>query len=163
MGSCNFYYYNYESQYEYSFPCYKETINNYNNNIYNFINNSSNSDIGRKELLRKYSNNLNDFSENNNESDNKNNENNITERIKVSNTGGINISFIFNGKKELYLTVSISHTFEQVQKLLTEKYNWITNFSNVSYYYNDKLINDYTKTINELGINNNVTIKIEAN
>ena len=163
MGSCNCYYKNYESQYEYSFPCYKDSINNYNNNIYNFINQSSNSDIGLKEKLRKNSNNLNDFSDNNNQSDNKSIENNKTEQIKESNMGEINISFLFNGKKELYLTVNISQTFEQVQRLLTEKYDWISNFSNVSYYHNDKLINDYQKTISELGINNIDTIKIEAN
>ncbi len=160
MGLCNYYNNNHESKYEYTFNCDKEIINNYNNNIYNFINQSSNSDIGRKELLRKFSYNVNDFSYNNNESDNRNN---ITEQIKESNRGEINISFIFNEKKELYLTVKISHTFEQVQKILTEKYNWINNFTNLSYYYNDKLIDDYKKTISELGINNNVTIKIEAN
>ena len=162
MGSCNFYYNNHEYPYEISFSLDKES-NNYNNNIYNFINHSSNSDLGRKEKLRKYSNNLNDFSDNNNESGNKNSENNITEQIKVSNMGDINIIFMFNGQKELYLTVNISLTFEQAQKQLMEKYNWITNFSNVSYYYNNKLINDFKKTINELGINNNDTIKIESN
>ena len=163
MGSCNFYYNNYETAYEFSFPKDKDSINNYNNNIYNYLNKNSDSDSIIKEKLRKYSNNLNDFSDNNNESGHKNFENNITERIKENNIGEINLSFIFNDQKELYLTVNSTYTFEEAQFLLTEKYNWITNYSNVSYYYNNKVINDYKKTISELGINNNDVIKIEAN
>ena len=73
----------------------------------------------------------------------------------------INIYFLFNSKKELYLSANTSQIFEEVQKLLCEKYNWINYFDDISYYYHNNFINN-KKTISELGINNDDTIIIQA-
>ena len=75
----------------------------------------------------------------------------------------INILFLFNDKKELYLTVNSNQSFEEVEKLLREKYNWINFFTDISYHYsNNSIIKEKTKTISELGINNGDTLLIKA-
>ena len=88
---------------------------------------------------------------------NPNNGQNLCNSVKE-----IDICFLFNDKKELYLTVNSSQIFEEVEKMLREKYNWINSFTGISYYYNNLLINDKTKTMNEFGIKNDDTILIEA-
>ena len=100
----------------------------------------------------------------NNISNNKNIENSqIDQNItKYDNENKeINIYFLFNNKKELYLSVNTSQIFEEVQKLISEKYNWINYFDDISYYYHNNCINN-KKTISELGINNDDTIIIKA-
>ena len=57
--------------------------------------------------------------------------------------------------------MNTSQIFEEVQKLLCEKYNWINYFDDISYYYHNNYISN-KKTISELGINNDDTIIIKA-
>ena len=94
---------------------------------------------------------------------NNNDKNNENEKIKDNNSKEINIYFLFNNKKELYLTANSSQIFEEVEKELREKYNWINYFTDISFYYSNNLvINNKIKTISELEINNDDTILIKA-
>ncbi len=94
---------------------------------------------------------------------NNNDKNNENEKIKDNNSKEINIYFLFNEKKELYLTANSSQIFEEVEKELREKYNWINYFTDISFYYSNNLvINNKIKTISELEINNDDTILIKA-
>ena len=94
---------------------------------------------------------------------NNNDKNNENEKIKDNNSKEINIYFLFNDKKELYLTANSSQIFEEVEKELREKYNWINYFTDISFYYSNNLvINNKIKTISELEINNDDTILIKA-
>ena len=104
------------------------------------------------------------FKDDNNISNNKNIANNQIDQniVKYDNENKeINIYFLFNNKKELYLSANTSQIFEEVQKLISEKYNWINYFDDISYYYHNIYINN-KKTISELGINNDDTIIIQA-
>ena len=50
---------------------------------------------------------------------NNNDKNNENEKIKDNNSKEINIYFLFNNKKELYLTANSSQIFEEVEKELS--------------------------------------------
>ncbi len=95
-------------------------------------------------------------------SNNKSHINPNNGQILLNNDKEIDIFFLFNEKKDLYLTVNSSQIFKEVEKLLREKYNWINSFTDISFYYNNLIIKDKTKTMNELGINNDDTILIKA-
>ena len=132
--------------------------NNINECVIN--SNSNRNNCRRKGILNLLVNDYNNISYSNNNK-NINNEN---DQIKDNNDKEINIYFLFNDKKELYLTANSSQIFEDVEKELREKYNWINYFTNISFYYsNNLIINEKTKTISELGINNDETIIIKAN
>ena len=74
----------------------------------------------------------------------------------------INIPFIFNDTKELNLSVIPSLKFNDVIEQLKDKYNWIKNYDDISFYLNDKKINDNI-VIKDLGIKDDDIIKIKAN
>ena len=132
---------------------------NSNKNIKDHFNNIYNE--GEKDIIN---NNYYEKKENNNHfnsSFEKSNNNSYINKQNTFNTGEINITFIINDLKELYILVKSSNTFKEVIEQLKEKYNWIQNYNNVSYYYNNEKI-DELKTIEELGIKNNDIIKIIA-
>ena len=77
------------------------------------------------------------------------------------NVDELNIIFLFNDTKELYLTVNSSLTIKQIVEKLKEKYNLNENYKEINFYLNDKIIEE-NATIKELGIKDYDKIKIQA-
>ena len=74
----------------------------------------------------------------------------------------LNIIFLFNNTKELYLTVNSSLTIKQVAEKLKDKYNLIQNCKEIYFFFNEKIIEENV-TIKELGIKDyDDKIKIQA-
>ena len=98
------------------------------------------------------------------------NQSNFKEQIDMNylrtntkeNNEEINIPFIFNDTKELNLSVISSLKFNEVIEQLKNKYNWIKNYDDISFFLNDQKISDNI-LIKDLDIKNDDIIKIKAN
>ena len=139
----------------------ENNINIYNNNINDFINKSSEHE---KDNQNNKSNiNYSEFSNHINDSKNKSKDNNKNDLYKRTiNNEEININFIINDTKELNLIVNKESTFEEVINQLNEKYNLFNDYEYISFYINNKQINNFSLTLNELEINNNDKIEINT-
>ena len=71
----------------------------------------------------------------------------------------INLYFLFNNGKELYLDVKETCSFKEVIKQLNEKYLWLKNISIKEYQFKKKIISKYT-TVKDNKLEDNSTINI---
>jgi len=90
----------------------------------------------------------------------KNNDLNIDNGgFKKENDSEINLLFLFNNGKELYLDVKESCKFDQVIKQLNEKYLWLKNISIQEYQFKNNKISENI-TVKENKLEDNSTINI---
>ena len=87
-----------------------------------------------------------------------NDKNNSSSKLKDNDY----ITFLFNGTKEIYLPVMPNYIFKEVIEKLKDKFNWIQNYDELKFYFNDKK-NEENTTIEELGITKNDKIIIIGN
>ena len=87
---------------------------------------------------------------------------NSSTKSKNKDIEELNITFLLNGIKELYLSVNSSLTIKQVLEKLKDKYKFIHNYKEINFYFNEKIIEENV-TIKELEIKDyDGKIKIQA-
>ena len=102
---------------------------------------------------------LNNLQNNNNMNNTKIIENNIAHNQEKF----IFITFTFaKNKKQIYIDVNENDSFENTINLIEEKYNWLRNIKERTYFLKDNKISDYKLSLKQLGIFDNSDIIIKT-
>ena len=135
-------------------------VNDEHNNIYNKITNITTNNIIKKNNLKDIEKKNKVFPENDNKEIKYNiNSKDIISEVIKNNEKEINLVFILNEKKKLFLEIKKYIIFKDAITALKRKYLWLENIKNIYFKFEgNKILND--KTVKELGLKDNSIIEI---
>ena len=137
--------------------------NNMINNINQSMNNINNMNASMMNLSNQNFNNMNNtnfmnMSVNSNNI-NISNSNNAVSNINNSGNQDVFLTFIYEkNNKQCFITVKGNDKFFEVIRKLEEKYKWLKEDQNHTYYYQNQQITNINLSLNELGIIDNSNI-----
>ena len=130
--------------------------NNFNNNMQQFNQNSNNNFIGNNNNINFMMNNQN--INNINFNDNQMNLNIAQNQEDEKNL--IFVTFTFSNGNQIYIDVNKNQTFLNTITQLEYKYEYIKNINKKKFFFNNKIIKDYNKTLSQLKIEDSSNIII---